>query len=204
MSAAVNRLGVSFDGGKRRQPERAAPKYARIAANSQEARMNMAGNLRLGPIVIALCAVGFCPSQATAADDAAAVAATIKADVAQLIAGINARDVDKATAFDSPDVIFMECGSPPTVGVDADRSGFKEHFAQDPSWKVSLIDETVDLPRSEDLAIYRGVYNEDNRVAGALMTHKANFIAEFGRQNDGSWKMVWEIVSALEKSHPKK
>jgi hypothetical protein len=98
----------------------------------------------------------------------------------------------------------MECGSPPTVGVDADRSGFKEHFAQDPSWKVSLIDETVDLPRSEDLAIYRGVYNEDNRVAGALMTHKANFIAEFGRQNDGSWKMVWEIVSALEKSHPKK
>ena len=55
----------------------------------------------------------------------AAIAKTIKADVAQVVAGINAHDPVKTTAYDAPDIVSMECGSPSTVGVEADREGFK-------------------------------------------------------------------------------
>ena len=38
------------------------------------------------------------------------------------------------------------------------------------------------------LAVYRGTYNEDNGLDGVLMTHRTNFLAEFKRQSDGSWR----------------
>ncbi len=49
----------------------------------------------------------------------------------------------------------------------------------------------------------REVGNEDNSHAGVLMTHKTNFIAEFKRQSDGSWRIVWYSVSNMGQSHPK-
>jgi ketosteroid isomerase-like protein len=135
--------------------------------------------------------------------DKAVIAKTIKTDIAEVVAGLNAHDAVKTTAYDAPNIISMECGSPPTVGVEADREGFKTGFAHDPLWKVSIIDETVDVASSGDLAVYRGTYNEDNGRAGVLMTHKTNFIAEFKRQSDRSWRIVWYSVSNMEESHPK-
>jgi len=76
-------------------------------------------------------------------------------------------------------------------------------FTHQPYWKVSLIDESVDVARDGDLAVYRGVYNEDNRRGDVQLTHKVNFIAEFKRQTDRSWKIAWYIVSEMERSHPK-
>lgn len=135
--------------------------------------------------------------------DQLAISGTIKAAVAQVVAGINAHDPIKATAYDAPDIISMECGSPSTIGIEADREGFRQGFQHDPLWKVSLIGETVDVAASGDLAVYRGTYNEDNGSDGVLMTHRTNFIAEFKRQSHGSWRIVWYSVSNMERSHPK-
>lgn len=142
------------------------------------------------------------PAAAESADTTA-IAETIKKDVAQLVVGINAHDPVKATAYDAPNIISMECGSPSVIGVKADREGFKQGFDHDPAWKVHLMDETVDVASSGDLAVYRGTYNEDSSRAGVPMTHKTNFIAEFKRQSDGAWKIVWYSVSNMEQSHPK-
>ncbi len=106
--------------------------------------------------------------RASATVDKTLIAKTIKAEVAQLVAGLSAHDPVKTTAYDTPDVISMECGSPPTVGIDADREGFKAGFAHDPRWKVSLIEETIDVASSGDLAVYRGTYHEDNGHEGML------------------------------------
>jgi ketosteroid isomerase-like protein len=154
-------------------------------------------------LLLAFAAAGTVSSTAAASVDTEAIAKTIKTDVVQLVAGLNAHDAVKTTAYDAPNIISMECGSPSTIGVEADREGFKMGFAHDPLWKVSLIDETVDVASSGDLAVYRGTYNEDHSRAGVLMTHKTNFIAEFKRQNDGSWKIVWYSVSNMEQSYPK-
>ena len=165
--------------------------------------MDLYARRRLALLVVAIAVAWMASSAAAAPVDTTAVAETIKRNVAQLVAGLNAHDADKTTAFDAEKIISMECGSPPSTGIEADREGFKMGFARDPDWKVSLIDETVDVANSGDLAVYRGIYNEDNGRTGVLTTHKTNFIAEFKRQSDGSFKMAWYIVANMEPSHRK-
>lgn len=152
-----------------------------------------------------LLAFAACGASSMAAEpaDTKAIAKTIKADVAQVVAGLNAHDAEKTTAFDAPDIVSMEYGSSSTVGAEADKEGFQMGFAHDPHWRVSLIDETVDVASSGDMAVYRGIYNEDNGHAGVLMTHKTTFMAEFKRENSGPWRIVWYSVSNMEKSHSK-
>jgi ketosteroid isomerase-like protein len=105
-------------------------------------------------VALALAPAG--SSAATPSVDTTAIGNIIKRNVAQLVAGLNAHDVDRTTAYDDPNVISMECGSPSTVGIAADREGFKNGFAHDPQWGVRLIGETVDVAISGDLAVYRG------------------------------------------------
>ena len=165
--------------------------------------MNLSAVWKPGLFLLAFAAAGTVPWTSAMSVDKAAIAQTIKSDVAQLVAGLNAHDADKTTAYDAPDIISIECGSPPAVGIEADRDGFKTGFAHDPLWKVSLINETVDVANSGDMAVYRGAYHEDHGREGVLMTHKTNFIAEFNRQRDGSWKIAWYSVINMEQSHPK-
>jgi ketosteroid isomerase-like protein len=165
--------------------------------------MNFSAYWKPSLLLVVFTAVGSAPLTAAVPVDTAVVAETIKADVAKLVAGINAHDAVQATAYDAPNIVSMQCGSPPTVGAETDREAFKTGFASDPLWKVSLIDETVDVASSGDLAVYRGTYNEDHGHAGVLMTHGTIFMAEFKRQSDGAWRMVWYSVSNMEQSHPK-
>ena len=165
--------------------------------------MNLSAFWKPSLLLLAFAAAGTVSWTTTMPADQAAIAQTIKADVAQLVAGLNAHDAVKTTAYDAPDIVSIECGSPSTVGAEADREGFKTGFARDPLWRVSLINETVDVASSGDMAVYRGTYNEDHSRAGVLVTHKTNFIAEFKRQSDQSWKIVWYSVSNMEQSHPK-
>ena len=165
--------------------------------------MNLSTYWKPSLLLLAFAAVGAASRTAEMSADKAAIGKTIKSDVAQVVAGINAHDPVKTTAFDAPDIVSMECGSPSTVGVEPDSEGFKTGFAHDPFWKVSLIDETVDVAGSGDLVVYRGTYNEENGSGGVVLTHKTNFIAEFKRQSDRSWRIAWYSVSNMEKSHPK-
>jgi ketosteroid isomerase-like protein len=150
--------------------------------------------------LVALLIAG--PSLAATASKAR-IAETIRADVAQLIAGINAHDADKATQFDAPDIVSMEAGRPPTVGAAADKEGLSMAFKYAPGWQVRLIDETVDVADAGDMAIYRSTYNQDSVDNGTPMTQKVNFIAGFRKQPDGSWKIRWSVVAAQERPHKK-
>ena len=133
----------------------------------------------------------------------ARTAATIRAEVAQLIAGINAHDANQATQFDAPDVVSMEAGRPPSVGAAADRDGLSMAFKYAPGWHVSLIDETVDVADAGDMAVYRSTYNQDSVDNGTPVTQKVNFVAGFKKQADGSWRIAWSVVAPQERPHKK-
>jgi len=145
---------------------------------------------------------GLAPASASAASKAEVVH-TIKADVAELIAGLNAHDAERATRFDAPDMVSMESGRMPSVGKAADKEGMTQAFQYAPSWHVSLVEETVDVADSGDMAIYRSTYNQDSLNEGTPMTQKVNFLAEFKRQGDGSWMISWQVVCAMERPHKK-
>lgn len=133
----------------------------------------------------------------------ASIAKAIEADVAELIAGINTQDPDRATRFDAPDIVSMESGRPPSIGVAADQEGLTQAFKYAPGWRVSLIEETVDVADSGEMAVYRSTYNQDSIDNGVPKTQKVNFLAGFKRQTDGSWKIAWSVVCATERPHPK-
>jgi ketosteroid isomerase-like protein len=139
----------------------------------------------------------FVPSQGSAAakESQAAIASAIKADVAEIIAGINTKDIGKATRFDAPDLISMESGREPSVGAQADREGLSMTFKYAPNWHLSLIDESVDVASAGDMAIYRGTYAEDSLRDGVPFTHKGNYIAGFRRDPDGMWRIHWSAIA---------
>jgi ketosteroid isomerase-like protein len=124
-----------------------------------------------------------------------AIASMIKADVAEIIAGINAKDIDKATKFDAPDLISMESMREPSVGAKADRDGLSMAFKYAPSWHLTMIDEAVDVGDAGDLAIYRGTYAEDSMRDGVPYTHKGNYIAGFRHDPDGMWRIHWSVIA---------
>ena len=103
--------------------------------------MTLTAYWRPSLLLVALVLAGRGSSPAAASADTTAIADTIKTDVAQLVAGLNAHDVLKTTAYDAANIVSIECGSPSTVGIEADRKGFEMGFARDPDWRVSLIDD---------------------------------------------------------------
>lgn len=129
------------------------------------------------------------------------VADAVKACVAAEIAGINAHDPVKATQCEADDAVSMESGRPASVGRSNYIAGLKMAFQYEPAWRLRLVEETVDVPQSEDLAVYRSTYYQDSTISGAPATQKVNYIAFFRKQRDGSWKIAWSVVSNIEKPH---
>ena len=143
-------------------------------------------------------------SQASRAVDKAAIAATIRADVARMIAGINAHDASQATALDAPDILSMEAGRDSSVGADADRAGMAMVFRAVPSWRLTVIDQTVDVADSGEMAVYRCTADQEFAADdGTPMIEKMNYIASFRRGADGAWRVTWSMVAPTEKPHKK-
>lgn len=132
-----------------------------------------------------------------------AIAAQIKSDVAEIVDGINSKDIVKATKFDAPDLISMESMRAPSYGARPNHDGLTMVFKYAPSWHLSMIDEAVDVSKSGDMAVYRSTYNEDSTRDGAPYTHKVNYIAGFRRDADGRWLIHWSVVCAQSPSEKK-
>lgn len=159
--------------------------------------------MRKGNIAIIAACLSCVATQASAQHQRpqSRIATQIKADVAEIVAGINGKDAARATKFDAPDLISMESMRPPSYGAKADREGLPMAFKYAPEWHLRMIDETVDVAKSGDMAIYRSTYDEDSVRDGAPYTHKVNYIAGFRRDPDGMWRVHWSVVCAQSPSH---
>ena len=140
---------------------------------------------------------------AAAATDRDTISDTIKARVRDMVTGVNTHNAARATAYDAPNVIVIQSSQPNMVGAAADLADFKRGFAAAPTWRISLVEETVDVPASADMAVYRSVYNQDSMHDKVPFTQKVNFISGWSRHENGGWMMDWYVVSQMEKSHKK-
>jgi ketosteroid isomerase-like protein len=131
------------------------------------------------------------------------IAVQIKADVAEIVDGINSKDIRKATKFDAPDLVSMESMRAPSYGAQTNHDGLAMVFKYAPSWHLSMIDEAVDVSKSGDMATYRSTYSEDSTRDGAPYTHKVNYVAGFRRDPDGMWRVHWSVVCAQSPSQKK-
>lgn len=89
----------------------------------------------------------------------------------------------------------MESMREPSFGAKADHDGLSMAFKYSPSWHLTMIDESVDVAKAGDMAIYRGTYAEDSAREGVPFTHKGNYVAGFRRDPDGIWRIHWSIIA---------
>ncbi len=159
--------------------------------------------MRIAATVAALALATVFGTPGYAAADRSAISDTIKAQVREMVSGINTHNAAQATAYDAPNVVVIQSGQPNMTGAAADLADFKQGFAAAPSWHVSLVEETVDVPASADMAVYRSVYNQDSMHDNVPFTSRVNFISGWSRHENGAWMMDWYAVSEMEKSHKK-
>lgn len=69
--------------------------------------------------------------------------------------------MQKATLCEANDTISMESGRPASLGRDNYIRGLKTAFQYEPAWRLRLIEESVEVPHSEDMAVYRSTYWQD-------------------------------------------
>lgn len=144
-------------------------------------------------------------SQPRPAADTGKIADAVKADVAQLVTDVNAHDADKFASHDAPDVVAIFHGAPNAMGPDADKAGFKQAITTDPTFKVTLVNESVDVPASGEMAVYRSTYTQngtDPKTKKKAVTQKVNYLAGYKKQADGSWKIEWSVISDVPPEQP--
>lgn len=127
--------------------------------------------------------------------------AKIRSEVATEIAGINGHDPVKATAYESDDMMFSECGRFATFGRESYRRGLSMTFKREPAWHLTLIDEGVTVAAGGNEAIYRSTYNEDSMRSDVPFTHKGDYVSGFRRDRDGVWRIHWSVVCWQSPSH---
>lgn len=149
-----------------------------------------------------LIVLGAACTPAQAAADSP-INAKIQMEVAEIVAGINAKDIDRATKYDAPDLVSMESGRAPSAGAKADHDGLSMAFKYAPSWHLTMIDETVEVAKAGDVAVYRGTYAEDSTREGVPFTHRGNYVAGFRLDPDGIWRVHWSVIAWQTPSHKK-
>jgi ketosteroid isomerase-like protein len=136
------------------------------------------------------------PTPTKVAADTSKIAAAVKADADQLVADFNAHDAAKSVSHDAPGIVGMFHGAPNTVGADADLAATKRQAA-DLSSKLAVSDETIDVAAAGDMAIYRAtyVYTSTDPKTKKPVTETGNWVVGYKPQPDGTWKIVWDVVS---------
>jgi ketosteroid isomerase-like protein len=127
----------------------------------------------------------------------------IRSEVATEIAGINAQDPVKATAYEADDMMFTECGVPAVFGAQSYREGLAMTFNRESAWRLSLIDEGVAVAPAGNEAIYHSTYDEDSMRSGVPYTHRGKYVAGFRRDPDSVWRIHWSVVCWQSPSHKK-
>lgn len=137
-----------------------------------------------------------CQQPSAQAVDIGKIADTVKGQSAGLIAAFNAHDAETAVSFDAPDYLGMFHGAPNVVGPEADLVLTKQQVA-DPAAKVTVSNEDVSVATAGDRALWRSTYEytHTNPKTKKPTTERGNWLIGWRKQEDGSWKAAWGVVS---------
>jgi uncharacterized protein (TIGR02246 family) len=107
---------------------------------------------------------------------------------------INAGDLDTLMSFYSEDAIKIPPNEPAVRGKDAIRSGYEKLFEKNIRQEKHVV---ADIKISGDLAVTNTTWTLPGITEKAEGPSKptGNWIRIFGRQPDGSWKIIYMIWS---------
>ena len=128
--------------------------------------------------------------------DTAAIADTVRANIAATVAGFNAHDPRRIIANDAPEWVSMIHGTPNATGLQQDLIQARQEAAV-PAARLVIGDITVDVAAAGDLATSRTsyAYTHTDAKTGFSYIERGNWVQEWKRQADGSWKAAWQIFA---------
>lgn len=122
----------------------------------------------------------------------------IRAVDAELVAALNARDIDRWLRCFSADAKMMPPGAPPVSGKDAIRK-FIAELLTIPSFHVVHHLQSVEVARSADLAWVSYSYELTIRDAsGAPVIDRGKDVTVYRKASDGAWQVVVDMWSENE------
>ena len=102
--------------------------------------------------------------------------------------GIAAKDTARVMAMYSNDAVTLQPGAPLVTGKDATRKSWSAQMAMS---GFSLTFRPVKTVSAGDLAYEIGEYQFSGRTkSGQPMNSKGKYVVVWGRQPDGSWKVL--------------
>jgi uncharacterized protein (TIGR02246 family) len=127
---------------------------------------------------------------AAAVDNRAADEAAIRAADAAWSKAAGEKDLERTVSYYADGAVLMAAGSPLASGKDAIKKGFTEMMAN-PGFALSFAPTKVEVSKAGDLAYEIGDYSltfSDKK--GKPLTTKAKYVVVWGKQADGSWKVL--------------
>jgi uncharacterized protein (TIGR02246 family) len=155
-------------------------------------RFGFPASLLVGTIVLTSCnSTSTPPAQpAAAVDNRAADEAAIRAADVAWSKAAGEKDLPRTASYYADTAVLMVAGSPLTSGKDAIQKAFAGMMAN-PGFALSFAPTKVEVSKAGDLAYEIGDYSltfSDKK--GKPLTTKAKYVVVWGKQADGSWKVL--------------
>ena len=140
------------------------------------------------------CQQAAAPAVADTAPNTANVVAEVKAVAAEIITAYNAHDPRKTAAYDAPDYLGLNHGTPVVHGEAADAESMAE-LMKDPANRFTLGEATVIVAKAGDMAVFNAPYDSTwtDPKSRRKMAEKGTWIGVFTRQGDGTMKLSRSI-----------
>jgi uncharacterized protein (TIGR02246 family) len=130
------------------------------------------------------------PSQPAAVDNRAADESAIRAADAAWSKAAGEKDLARTVSYYADTAVLMVGGSPLASGKDAIQKAFADMMAN-PGFALSFAPTKVEVSKAGDLAYEIGDYSitfSDKK--GKPQTTKAKYVVVWGKQPDGTWKVL--------------
>jgi uncharacterized protein (TIGR02246 family) len=127
---------------------------------------------------------------AAVVDNRAADEAAIRAADAAWSKAAGEKDVARTASYYADAAVLMAAGGPVVTGKDAIQKAYADMMAN-PGFALSFAPTKVEVSRAGDLAYEIGAYSitfSDKK--GKPQTTKAKYVVVWGKQPDGSWKVL--------------
>jgi len=145
---------------------------------------------RFGSLAALLALVACAQPPAEPPDTRAADEAAIRAAVEEWSAAAGAKDAAKFASFYADDAVLMMEAAPDVHGKAALAEAIGG-MMQDPSFALSFAADHVMVARSGDLAYETGSYTLTmSGPDGTPATQTGHYVDVWGKQADGTWKVV--------------
>lgn len=155
------------------------------------------GHIRYLPLATLILALACSTQQPSAGtDNHAADEAKIRGLDSAWSKAAADRNVDQAVAVYADDAAMLEPGEPVAIGKTAIRAGWANMLGL-PGAVLTFGPDKIDV--SGDRAVELGTYAlTSNDKAGKPQTTKAKYVVIWGKQPDGSWKVLVDVTTTTQ------